>query len=354
MLQMSLTEIKEKIVETGNITEAELDDKIKKKLDQLSGLISKEGAAHIIANEMGVKLFESTSGKLKINNILAGMRNVETVGKVVAVYEKREFQKADGTGKVGSFIIGDETGTIRIVCWGGQADILDELEKDVIVRVISGYTRENNGRKEIHLNDRSKIITNPEGVSIGDVKTSIDYKRKKISDLEAEDRNIELMGTVVQLENLRFYEVCPTCQKRARPRDNVFVCDIHDEVKPDYSYVCNVNLDDGTGNIRVVMFRDIVEKMLDKTNKELIAIKDEPEKIENIKNNVLGEIIKVQGRVNKNEMFDRIEFVASSIDNEPDPKEEIKKVDEEIKKVSTIDGREDSSVGEEIKSIDEL
>jgi len=102
------------------------------------------------------------------------------------------------------------------------------------------------------------------------------------------------------------------------------------------------------------MFRDIVEKMLDKTNKELIAIKDEPEKIENIKNNVLGEIIKVQGRVNKNEMFDRIEFVASSIDNEPDPKEEIKKVDEEIKKVSTIDGREDSSVGEEIKSIDEL
>ena len=78
-------QIKKKIVEKGSITEAELDGKIKEKMDKLSGLISEEGAAHIIANELGIKLFE-VSGKLQVQNILAGMKNVDVTGKVVRKY----------------------------------------------------------------------------------------------------------------------------------------------------------------------------------------------------------------------------------------------------------------------------
>jgi len=81
-------------------------------MDQLSGLISEEGAAHIIANELGVKLFQAAQagGQLKINDIAGGMRNVDVIGKITRKFELRNFKTADREGKVASFILADETG----------------------------------------------------------------------------------------------------------------------------------------------------------------------------------------------------------------------------------------------------
>ena len=59
MLKIPLNDIIAKILKETSLSEAEINTKIDQKLDQLSGLISKEGAAHIIANELGVKLFEA-------------------------------------------------------------------------------------------------------------------------------------------------------------------------------------------------------------------------------------------------------------------------------------------------------
>ena len=98
-------------------------------MKQLSGLISKEGAAHIVANELGVKIFEQASGKLQIKNILAGMRNVEAVGKVTRKFELREFQTENRSGKVASVVIGDETGTIRMVMWGELAEKISTYKR---------------------------------------------------------------------------------------------------------------------------------------------------------------------------------------------------------------------------------
>ena len=64
MLKIPLENIIEKIKQNTSLSEADINAKIDDKLKQLSGLISKEGAAHIIANELGVKLFEEVSGKL--------------------------------------------------------------------------------------------------------------------------------------------------------------------------------------------------------------------------------------------------------------------------------------------------
>ena len=63
MIKIPYDTIIEKIMEHSKLTLEEVNSKIKAKTEQLAGLISKEGAAHIIANELGVKLFEE--GKLK-------------------------------------------------------------------------------------------------------------------------------------------------------------------------------------------------------------------------------------------------------------------------------------------------
>lgn len=335
MIKIPYEQIIEKIKEKSGLTEEEISSKVKEKTKQLSGLISNEGAAHIVANELGVKIFEDLSGKLQIKNILTGMRDVETVAKVTNVFELREFNTGERSGKVSSMIIGDETGTIRITMWGGQADNINNIKKGDIVKIMSGYVRENQGRKEIHLNDRSKLIINPEGETVGEVKLGESFTapqqaaaRKEIKNLTEKDSNIEILGTVVQVYDPRFYEVCPQCNKRVKPNGDNFNCPTHGDVEPGYAYVFNIMLDDGTENIRTVFFREQMEKLLGKNNSEILRYKDSPEEFAAVKNDLLGTMIKVTGRASKNQMFDRLEFVSRHVEPKPDPQKEIERLKE--------------------------
>jgi len=331
MIKIPYEQIVEKIKKEANISESEINDKIDAKMKQLSGLISKEGAAHIVANELGIKLFEATSGKLQIKNILVGLRNVETVGKVTQKYELREFKKEDRSGKVASLMIGDETGSIRVVMWGDQADNINNLKENDVVKIVGSYVRENNGYKELHLNDKSKLIINPEGEVVQAPKQKVS-ERKSINELKENDDFIEILGTIVQIFDPRFFEVCPSCSKRIKNEEGVYNCPTHKQVEPDYSYVLNLILDDGTSNIRTVFFRDSMEKVLKSNKEKILEYRENPQKFEEMKTELLGNMIKLGGRVKKNLFFDRLEFVANTVTANPDPEEEIKRLNEEVKK----------------------
>ncbi len=327
MIKIPYEEIVLKINEKTNMTTTEIEERVERKLKQLSGLISREGAAHIVANELGVKVFEPLSGKLQIKNILTGMRDVETIGKVLQVYEIKEFSNETRSGKVASILIGDETSAIRVVMWGSQAENVSNLGQGFIVKILGGYVRENNGRKEIHLNDRSQLIINPKGETINEVAAELKQgTRKGIKDLNENDNDVELLGTIVQVFDIRFYEVCPKCSKRARPSVDLFVCSEHGNVMPSYAYVLNAVLDDGTETIRCVFFRNQVERLLNLNQEQLLKFKNEPTEFEAAKNDLLGTIIKINGRANKNSLFNRLEFVANAVDIKPNPEEELKRL----------------------------
>ena len=141
MIKIPFETIISKIREKTGLTEEEIDNKITEKLKQLYGLISKEGAAHIVANELGIKLFESVSGRLEIKNIMPGMRNVETVGKVMQIFEAKGFITENRSGKVGSFILGDETGTVLLTTIRSTSlfDRLNERIKRALCPITLGY-----------------------------------------------------------------------------------------------------------------------------------------------------------------------------------------------------------------------
>ena len=320
MFQMPIGEIIAKIKEKSGLEESEIKDKISKKMDELSGLISEQGAAHIIANELNVKLFDSVigKGKLKIKNILPGMRSVDTEGKVIAAYPVKEFKTESREGKVGNFILGDDTGTIRVTLWNSIADNLNTIKAGDIVKIKSAYVRENQGRKEIHLGDKSALQINPEGVQIEEMKE----QRKKIADLKEDDQRIELLGTIVQVFNPTFYEVCSKCRKRIKA-DAGFACAEHGKVEPDYSYVLNILLDDGSGSLRVTCFGQQADSLI----KDLGTMKGKPELFEESKSEILGNIVKVTGVVKKNNMSGALDFIARNIDAAPDPEEELKKLE---------------------------
>ena len=326
MIKIPYEEIILKINEKSNIPVSEIEDRVDKKLKQLSGLISREGAAHIIANELGVKIFEPLSGKLQIKNILSGMRDVETVGKVLQVYDTREFLKGDALSKVASMLIGDETGTIRVVMWGSQADNASKIGQNPIVKIMGGYVRENNGRKEIHLNDRSQLLINPKDEKIN-FSVEVSGSRKEIKNLNEDDIDVELLGTIVQVFDIKFYEICPRCSKRAKPSADLFECSEHGNVIPGYAYVLNSILDDGTETIRCVFFRNQLDRLLNMTQEQLLKFRQEPADFEAVKNELVGTMVKLNGRVNKNSLFNRLEFVVNYVDTNPNPEEELKRLE---------------------------
>ncbi|MBI4439373.1 hypothetical protein HY638_00205 [Candidatus Woesearchaeota archaeon] len=324
MFRVPYAQIVEKIREEAKLSEAEIDTRVKAKLEQLSGLISKEGAATILANELGIKIIEKFSGKLQIKNVIAGMRSVDVVGKVIQVYEQREFQTKNGAGKVASFIIGDETGTIRIVCWGAQSDMVKSLSPGMTIKVRDGYARENNSRLEIHTNDRSALQINPPGETV-EIRQQQSV-RKKIEELSEQDSNVEVLGTIVQVFDPRFYETCPECNKRIRQRGDAFVCELHGERTPSYGFLLNIFLDDGTQNIRTLFFTQQAESLLSMRRDDIIQFRSNAQGFESVKKGLLGTIIKVSGKVTKNQMFDRLEFISQSVIANPNPEEELQRL----------------------------
>lgn len=337
-MKQTYDELVEKIVEKSGVSRTDVEEKINAKLKQLSGLISKEGAAHIVANQLGIKLVEQASGKLQLKGIMPGLRDVETLGKVVQIFPARTFQVQERTGQVASLTIADETASIRLVLWGDQCKHLDNLKLGDIVKVKSAYVKDQNSALELHLGNRGILIINPPGETLGEVKFEAqpagqparEFQRRKLSELvEGEDR-VEVLGTIVQVFEPRFYEVCPQCGRRAQQQNGAFYCDTHSTITPAYSYVVNLFLDDGSASVRVVCFRNQALQVMGITDEEILKFKDSLDGFEAVRTAVLGNITKFMGKSVKNKMFDRIEFIANQVDMNPDPQKEMELLQKEI------------------------
>lgn len=326
MIGLTYAEIIEKIQKEKNISLSEIEVKVKVKLKELSDLISKEGAAYIVANELGVKVFEDFGKKtLKINQLISGIGSLNLVGKVVDVYGVREFNTNNRKGKVANFLIGDETGTSRVVLW--DINHIKEVEngniiKDKVIKIKNAYVKENNGFKEIHLGNRASIDMNPEE-KIGEIK--IGYTReilkKQIKDL-IPGEFASISGTIVQAFEPKFYNACSDCGKKLNEN---LKCDLHQNSSLVKMPVFNFFLDDGTDNIRLVAFRDNAAKLVENINE----IKENPAAFEDARINLLGAQYVFTGKVVKNEMFDRKEFIVNSME-QINPEEKAQEIIEEI------------------------
>jgi len=303
MIKMTYEQILEKIQSQTNKPVSEIELLVQNKLAKLSDLISKEGAAHIIANELKVKLFDKIEGKLKIKDIVSGMNSVDVLAKVISNYGIREFQKENRQGRVASMLIGDDTGTCRLVLWDThhiEKIENDELKEEKVILLKNAYVKENNGFKEVHLGNRSSIEYSDEKVNV--VSYSQALTTKKIKDLEENDY-ASISGTIVQVFEPKFYNSCPECRKKVNEEGK---CEVHGIIQIKQSPIVNLYLDDGTENIRVVLFSENANKLI--SNIETLKSTDE------FRDEVLGKQLKMQGRVIRNESYDRNEFRANSIE----------------------------------------
>lgn len=337
MISMSEEEIVKKVAKDKNIPETEVQNKINSKLEELGGLISKEGAAHIIANELGVDLLK-TEGISKISNIVVGMRDVTLAGRVVRKYDIRTFNKQDGEGKVAKFLLGDNDGITMVVLWDDKTNDFEKLEEGSIVKITNLNVRDNNGRSEVHSSSQTSIELNPKGVEIKSFDSANTNtgpaQRKKISELNKMDSNVEIFVTIVQVFDPKFFQSKQDPNKRGA--------------------VLNLFVDDGSDNIRTVFWNEQIKDLI---QKDYLVFEENIQEFENTKTELLGKMVKLTGRVVHNDMFSRLEFVVNKVDLNPDPDEEIKKIDsttqtkEEKPKQSS---NSDDELDEEVLSLEDL
>ena len=118
---------------------------------------------------------------------------------------------------------------------------------------------------------------------MGKLFDSVDMINLKKVEVILGDENVELLGTVVSVFDPNFFEVCPECKKRAKAGDNGYVCQTHGNVDPEYSYVMNAVIDDGTDSIRSVLFRENANEFLTLTYEEMMNIRDNTGEFQKLK-----------------------------------------------------------------------
>ncbi|MBI1972078.1 MAG: DUF2240 family protein [Candidatus Aenigmarchaeota archaeon] len=315
---LSLQEIIDKVAEQTGLNNAEIQKKVEEKKVELSGLISSEGAAHLVARDLNVDILKRVIHRLEIKNVVPGMRNAEIAARVFRVFPVREFERNGAKGRVANVVLWDPTGTIRVSLWNDEIKVLETLKEGDVVKV-TGYSKEDNrGEPELRLGNRGKIEKiEMDFPAIADA--AIERGQDDAGKLR-EGATTKIRGAIVQMfESDPFYEICPQCGIRVRSNDNKFFCDEHQYVTPDYSMVLSGVIDDGTMSIRAVFFRDTAERLLGMGVKDALQIaRDKMNKTAPITENatkLLGKEMVFAGRVKRNSMFDRLEFIVSGLND---------------------------------------
>ena len=99
MIDIPRAEIVTKIKEAKGLSEDEINAKIQEKLTQLAGLISEDGAAHIIANELGVHpVTAQILARRNMHDADAARRFLRPSAKRGGQVRSRVAAPCDGTG----------------------------------------------------------------------------------------------------------------------------------------------------------------------------------------------------------------------------------------------------------------
>ena len=272
----------ERISRSANVDKEEIERKIEGKRAKLSGLISKEGAAQIIAAELGIS-FESE--RLKISELVQGMKRANVIGKVTKIFPVREFKKNDREGKIGSFLLGDETSNVRTVLWDvNHIGLIEkgEIKEGDVIEIANGSIR--NG--EMHLSSFSDVKKSKE--ELGEVKTLRQVSPGKIAGAKTGD-NLKVRAVIVQTFEPKYFD----SKKNPGEKGVLF----------------NIVLDDGTETIRAVLFGENIKK-LGFEDGELFDL----DKFNLKREGLLGEEMVFLGNFRMNSYFNKLEMAIDSVD----------------------------------------
>jgi len=305
MIKASYEQIVEKIAKISGQSIDEIKRKIEARKAKLSGLISNEGAAQIVAAELGVS-FEQQD--LQINDLLQGMKKINVIGKVTDIFEIRKFKRNGLEAEVSSLEMADSTGSIRVVLWDTKHIELVKngtIKQDSVLDIKKADVR-GTSSKEIHLSSLSELALSDKTID-KIVKTQDSKTKKKISEMQ-KNETARINATLVQLFRPSFFMTCPECNMKANFDNEKYSCIKHGAVIPQKRVIVNAIADDGSENIRAIFFHENALKLFNVEDSEKVL---DPIFTLEKKQEILGKEYSFSGRLKKNIFFDRNELVVT-------------------------------------------
>ncbi len=247
-----------KILKNTGVTRKEIQDMVENKKVELKGLISEEGALFIIARELGVDVKEENKDllneiDLNISDITPNMKNINLIGRIKETYNINRFTKSDGgSGHVGSFLLQDDTGDIRIVLWDDQVNIFSEsnFEENELIQIINGIAKKNKYKNvEIHVGRFGKLILSPDDVDHNKYP-KIKSKLMNICEVNLNHKSISIEGKIIQIAPEREFT------RKSGEKGGVR----------------SLNLLDSTGSIRITFWNDDIAKIKNLKVDDVISI----------------------------------------------------------------------------------
>lgn len=297
-MQGNYEKVLERISKLSGLEKEDVDKRVEAKRAKLSGLISKEGAAQVIAAELGIS-FENQ--KLKIDEILPSMKKVHFVGKVIDISPVRTFVRDGNEGKVVNLTVADETSNIKVVLWDTNHIALIENGQVALGTVLEiGNSSMRDG--EIHLGSFSDFKVSNEVIK--EVKSEKSVQEKSIVDFNVAEV-VSTRAHIVQIFDPRAFNVCIDCKKKVTPEGSDFVCQEHGKVASEKRFILNVILDDGTETIRGVLFHDAISALIENIGDEAT--------FKQKKEDLLGKEMIFNGVVRHNNFFNNQELILNSV-----------------------------------------
>ncbi|RPI35908.1 MAG: nucleic acid-binding protein, partial [Methanoregulaceae archaeon] len=115
------------------ITKEEFERRVGAKIEDCGDLIDEPTAAMMVVGELGRE-------HVKIKGLFAKSSLFSFFGKVLDKTDPKEFDRADGEkGWVATLLLGDETGTTRVVLWDEKAGAVLDTEAGDVLEVIGRH-----------------------------------------------------------------------------------------------------------------------------------------------------------------------------------------------------------------------
>lgn len=124
------------------IPKEDFEQRVEAKIDECGDLVDEPTAAMMVVGELG-------RAHVKIKGLSAKSSLFSFFGKVIDKTDPKIFDRADGEkGAVATLLLGDETGTVRVVLWDERAGIVDEILIGEVLEVIGRHPGK--GSREIY------------------------------------------------------------------------------------------------------------------------------------------------------------------------------------------------------------
>jgi len=314
---MEVEDLIEKVVEESELSEQDLKDKIDEKMEEFEGLVSEEGAVHLVAKEHGVELEKEASEDLKIENVVPDMRKVIVKGKILNISDMNTFERDDDEedGKVQNILLGDDTDSIRVTLWDDQTEIADNVDEGDVIEMAGCYTVEDDrGNAELRLGDSATVKMADDQDLFDEIQSQSESTEVAVSEVNTEGTSYKIKGMLMQVYTSNpFYRVDPDSGDTVREDDDGnYLTDDGEEVEePEGRLAVSGVLDDGTENLRCVFFGDQAREMLGLTEEEEKDM--DVDAVEEASEEVRGKEIEVSGRTRYNDYFGRIELLVNEM-----------------------------------------